>query len=107
MTNVTISIGNYHQSISCHGHATGDNPLVCASISTMVTALGGYLENMETSEGESKDYSLEEGNATFSFSAAEKPNAEVKGAFLCCAIGLMQIANEFPDYVKIVDAQIN
>ena len=46
MTNITIQGDGWTYRLTAVGHATG-RPEVCAAVSAVVYALGGYLKNLE------------------------------------------------------------
>lgn len=95
MTTVTIRRTPCH-SLTAAGHATG-SPAVCAAISGLVFALAGYLKNLERA-GEVKvgALRLEPGDARVEASgdAARQP-------FDMAAVGLMQLAAQYPEFVQI------
>ena len=77
-------------------HATGSER-VCAAVSGLVCALAGYLKNAEHSLAALvHECTVEPGCCRFRFSAGD----EGCGAFLVTAIGLEQLAEEFPGYVQ-------
>lgn len=78
-------------------HAAG-SVQVCAAISALVYALAGYIKNAEHSAAVLvQENTVEKANARFRFMAGD----EGCGAFLAVAIGLMQIAKQYPAYASM------
>lgn len=78
------------------GYSACGADVVCAGISAIGYALLGYLENCE--EGDPDYAYMEESGALAIFSF---PTERVDVAFEMALIGLMQIANQYPENVSI------
>ncbi len=81
------------------GHADYDNcgrDIVCAAVSSLSFALLGFLEN-NANETSDYCYQTDSGYLTIVSCAGGKVDA----AFEMAVIGLMQIANKYPDNLKI------
>ena len=92
MTQVSFGRGTRRQTLRLTGHATGSEQ-VCAAISGIVYSLLGYLDN-QPEEAETRE---EPGYAL----ASDGRGAALDAAFDMAVIGLLQIAQEFPDHVKV------
>lgn len=99
MTNITIQCSGDTYRMAAVGHAAG-NSEVCAAVSAIVYALGGYLKNLEAA-GPVKLRALTLGSGAAGIEAAGQ---ESRIAFEMAAVGLMQIAAKYPELVA-VDAQ--
>lgn len=90
--------GNHHQlSITGHaGYSQRGNDIVCAGVSAIAYTLLGFLEN-------SRDDVEELASATASGELSVSCTGGVRAgmAFEMALIGLMQIANQYHDNVKI------
>lgn len=80
--------------ISAKGHATGDDPSVCAGISALLYSLAGLIDNTPAIKAEC--ISLEDADALFRFSGG----AEAKTAYDMIIIGIAQIAESYPGYIS-------
>lgn len=81
------------------GHAdydTGGRDIVCAAVSSLSFALLGFLEN---NASETSDYCHQTESGYLTIVSCESP--KVNAAFEMAVIGLMQIANKYPDNLKI------
>lgn len=76
------------------GHASGSET-VCAAISSIVYALAGYLANCDKKSDSNSVSELESGFSVFHFSGKEK-----KPAYDMAVIGLMQLAEKYPQYIQ-------
>lgn len=95
--------GREHR-LTMEGHANyadrGDD-IVCAGASSIVYALLGWLEN----NGQDQEFNcceVESGNVRIYCEGGDRTAA----AFEMTAIGLMQLADSYPDYVAIETAGI-
>jgi len=71
---------------------------VCAAVSAIVYALGGYLKNLEQAgAAELKTFTLESGYAELNVDGWDG----VQAAFGMAAVGLLQIAAKYPDQVSV------
>lgn len=96
MTTVTIRRAPGRCRLTAAGHATG-NPAVCAAVSGLVYALAGYLKNLERAGAVTLgELRLEPGDAV-----VEASGDTAGHPFGMAAVGLMQIAAEYPRQVKI------
>jgi len=99
MTQVTVqecggAPGTYR--LTAVGHATGSRE-VCAAVSGIVYALGGYLKNLERAGAVKLGaFMLESGAA-----AIEADGKDLRAPFEMAAIGLLQIAEKYPDGVAV------
>lgn len=99
MTNITIQCSGGSFKLTAVGHAAG-SPEVCAAVSAIVCALGGYLRNLEAAgTAQLRALTLEPGAA-----GIEARGQTARAPFELAAIGLMQIAAKYPELVA-VDAQ--
>lgn len=94
MTIVRYNQDGNKYTIQCTGHATG-NENVCAAVSSIIYTLAGYLHNTKTIAVAMSQ--LESGNAMIVFAG----ETEAKVAFDMTVIGLLQLAQSFPEYVRI------
>ena len=93
MTNFTAQEERGRYEITAKGHATGEDPAVCAGISAILYSLAGLLDNMP--EIKSECIFLDEGDAHFIFSGG----AEARTAYDMTVIGIAQIAESYPGYI--------
>lgn len=97
MTNITIQGDGWTYRLTAVGHATG-RPEVCAAVSAVVYALGGYLKNLEQAgAAELHGFMLESGAAELEADGWDG----VQAAFGMAAVGLMQIAAKYPEQVAV------
>lgn len=82
--------------IRIFGHATG-RPDVCAAISSILYALAGYLVNA-ADEGMAQVYRLQMDSGDVQIKCSG--DAHTDGACAMAGIGLMQLAETFPEVVK-------
>ncbi len=80
--------------VSAQGHATGSVE-VCAAVSGILYALAGYLKNAP--EAEVMTFRLESGDVELDFTGA----AGCAGAWEMALIGLKQIAQKYPEQVRV------
>lgn len=96
MTKIVIQSDGMTHGLTAVGHATGSRE-VCAAVSAIVYALGGYLKNLELDGGvELCGFMLESGAAEI-----EASGQEARAAFKMTAVGLLQIAAKYPDQVAV------
>lgn len=96
MTKITIQSDGMTHGLTAIGHATGSRE-VCAAVSAIVYALGGYLKNLEQDGAAAlHSFMLESGAAEI-----EASGEEAMPAFGMAAIGLIQIAAKYPDQVAV------
>lgn len=81
--------------IRARHHADG-SPEVCAAVSGLLYALGGFLNTYDGEEVVVDECRIRPADVTFRFSGGEAAEA----AFRMAHIGLLQIAASHPDYVK-------
>ena len=107
MTNITIQAsggsggapGTFR--LTAVGHATGSGPTtgsggVCAAVSGLVYALGGYLKNLERAGAvELRTFLLESGCAEL-----EATGDAARAPFEMAAVGLLQIAASYPEQAR-------
>lgn len=91
MTEISFSRGSSLQRLRLCGHATGSER-VCAAVSGIVYSLLGYLANT----GEESQSTAESGYTAIQAGRS----AALDAAFDTAAIGLAQIAEAEPDYVR-------
>lgn len=97
MTNITIQGDGWRYRLTAVGHATG-RPEVCAAVSAIVYALGGYLKNLEQAgAAELHGFMLESGAAELEADGWDG----VQAAFGMAAVGLLQIAAKYPDQISV------
>lgn len=101
MTTITIRRSGRAYRLAARGHAVG-NPAVCAGVSGIVCALAGYLKNLERAGGvELNAFRLESGDAELAARSIE-PRGDAAGPpFAMAAVGLMQIAAQYPEYIRV------
>lgn len=75
------------------GHATGSDK-VCAAVSGILYALGGYLTNAKGVDIQTMR--MEDAHVCFKWTGGKKDLA----AFQMACIGLMQIEKAHPDFIK-------
>ncbi len=80
--------------LSLLGHATG-SPEVCAGISAIAGALAGWVLNHPGAEPAT--IRLEEGEA---YIRVVRPDLRCRVAFEMAEIGLLQIARQYPEFLK-------
>lgn len=79
------------------GQAAAGRDIVCAAVSSLAQALHGYLLN-HAAEIPVFLADRQRGKANFCFEA----NAAAAPAYELCRIGFLQIAMEYPDFVRMV-----
>lgn len=99
MTKITITMAEPRFSILFDGHATGSAE-VCAGISALMFALEGYLRNHEDELFIHSAKLDEPGFGYISFEL-EDPAKNITGAFELTAIGLLQIADSYPEFCEV------
>lgn len=99
MTKAYYKMDRSKMFLCLQGHAVG-SPEVCAGISAIVYALAGYLKNAEA-ENRANIYTIDlnSGNVELQVTGDDRTG----GAFESAIIGLKQIAQKYPDYLKIYD----
>lgn len=101
MTTVTIRKTGRAYRLTAVGHATG-NPAVCAAVSGIVYALGGYLRNLERAgDVELAVFRLEPGDAALEAYSIGPAADRARDPFGMAAVGLMQLAAQFPEQVRV------
>ena len=97
MIEACINLDGKRCLLKMDGHATGSEA-VCAGASAIVYALAGYLlnagEHLETMERNA----LGSGNARI-FCVGDE---SVQAAFHMAGIGLAQLAQQYPEYIRTV-----
>lgn len=97
MTTITIQRDADTYRLTAVGHATGE-PAVCAAVSGLVYALGGYLTNLaRAGEVTLERCMLESGAAEL-----EASGDAARQSFELAAVGLLQVARSYPKQVKII-----
>lgn len=97
MTNITMQSSGGKYRLTAIGHATGSRE-VCAAVSGLVYALGGYLKNLEArGAAETGTFLLESGAAEI-MAAGDAARAP----FEMAAIGLLQLQASYPKQVRVV-----
>lgn len=99
MTKITITMAEPRYSILFDGHATGSAE-VCAGISALMFSLEGYLRNHED-ELFIHSAKLDEPGFGFISFELEDPAKNITGAFEMAAIGLLQIAESYPEFCEV------
>ncbi len=97
MTKIKFKQRGNKYTVEAKGHATGSE-IACAGVSAVMYALAGYLINAERA-GKVYDVSghLKPADAVQEWCGGEAAEA----AYEMATIGLMQIAESYPQYVKI------
>lgn len=96
MTNITIQEDGGTFRLTAVGHAVGGSE-VCAAVSAIVYALGGYLKNLERAGAvELGTFLLESGAA-----GLEAHGDTARAPFGMAAVGLLQIAAKYPEQVRV------
>lgn len=99
MTNITIQSDGWRHRLTAVGHAAGSRE-VCAAVSGIVYALGGYLKNLERAGAvELRTFQLESGDA-----GLEALGDAARAPFEMAAVGLLQIAAKYPEQVRVTEA---
>lgn len=99
MINVWYTLNSKGHKLRINGHAdydTGGRDIVCAAVSSISFALLGFLEN---NANETSDYYHQRDSGYLTIVSCESP--KVNAAFEMAVIGLMQIANKYPDNVTV------
>ena len=95
MTTVTYGCTGNRYKVKCSGHTTGSEK-ACAGVSAIVYALAGYLLNTKDVITTEKS-SLASGEAEIVFVGG----TEAQTAYEMAVIGLMQLAQTFPEFVIV------
>lgn len=96
MTRITIQQDGGVFRLSANGHAQG-SVQVCAAVSAILFALGGYLQNLERQGSvRLETFLLESGTAEL---AASGPDARVP--FEMAAVGLLQVQQGHGAYIEV------
>lgn len=96
MTTVVIRIEDGLCVLTMDGHATGSET-VCAACSAVVYALAGYLANAGAHIEDVQESTLESGMARL----VCRGDACVETAYRMAGIGLAQIAQQYPELVRV------
>nr|DAY01393.1 MAG TPA: YsxB-like protein [Caudoviricetes sp.] len=96
MTTVYAERDGTRYTLFANGHATG-RPEVCAAISGILYALGGYIKNAEGGSTLAYDQTMESGRVAFHFNG----DSAAGGAFDMAVIGLKQIEAKYPDCIRV------
>lgn len=101
MTAITFDgPGGGRYRLRAKGHATGSSE-VCAAVSALVYALGGYLLALERSDGALESaLRLDSGDAEIEAAGGEA----VRAAFHMAEAGLRQLARKYPELVGVDEA---
>ena len=87
-----------HCRLTANGHAEGSEQ-VCAAVSALLGALAGYMENARRSGAVTVwKQQLSGGRAELDFMSSGEEGC---GAFLAVCVGLLQVAEQHPDYAEI------
>lgn len=78
------------------GHGPPGQDIVCAAVSTLVQTLAGALEQLTP---DTADCTLEPGNTEIQL---HSPSAKARLLMNAFCIGAKAIAEEYPNYVKII-----
>lgn len=96
MTSITIRSEGDRYRLTAEGHATGSEA-VCAAVSGLIYALGGYLKHLEQSgEVAVGALHLEPGRAEITATGAP-----AGPPFAMAAVGLMQIQDGYPRQLRV------
>ena len=85
--------------VQATGHATGSEK-VCAGVSTLMYAIAGWAINSEDTLAYHKS-KLDSGSAYVEFSGGEDAKTVYKLAY----IGFKQIAEKYPENIKVFEAK--
>lgn len=99
MTSVFYSRTEDGHELMISGHAGYDSEgrdIVCSAVSAIAYALLGFLEN---EANDASDYAYMTESGLLGVTAAASDRVDV--AFDMALIGLMQIAKNYPDYVRV------
>ena len=99
MTKIEITDANPRFSLTFDGHATGSAE-VCAGISALMFSLEGYLQNHEENLFLHSSKVDNPGHGYIAFEL-EDPSKDICGAFELVTIGLLQIADSYPEFCQI------
>ncbi len=94
MTRIFAESGNGRYRIRAEGHATGSGT-VCAAVSGLIYALAGYLQNSCGIRTECER--LTDGEAELIFFGGD----DAEAVYSLCLIGLLQIEENYPEYIEI------
>ena len=84
------------------GYSSDGNDIVCAGVSAVVYALLGFLHNLPDN-GKRLTDRVESGETVIFW---QGDNVESSCAFRMAEIGLLQIAQRYPEYVTFADADV-
>ena len=84
-------------SLELDGHASGSEA-VCAGVSAIVGALAGYLVNHISDMASPPVIRLDSGKARI---RVQHPDLRLQTAFDMAEIGLLQTAEQYPEYLKM------
>ena len=96
MTDITVREKDNLYLIQAKGHATGSEK-VCSGISAIMYSLAGWLENNEE-HIRYKSHKLTSGDAVIEFKGTDEI---ARAVFDMAVIGLLQIEQKYPDFIKI------
>ena len=99
MTKIEITRADPRFSILFDGHATGSEE-VCAGISALMYSLEGFLRNHEEELFLHSAKLDKPGYGYISFEL-EEPAKNITGAFELVTIGLLQIADSYPEFCTV------
>lgn len=99
MTKIEITDANPRYFLSFDGHATGSAE-VCAAVSALMFSLEGYLRNHEEDLFLHSSKVDNPGRGYISFEL-EDPAKDIQGAFELVTIGLLQIADSYPEFCTV------
>ena len=95
MTRVYLERAGNRFTVSCQGHATG-NQDVCAAASCLIYTLAGWLRNSSVAVEE--EHLDQDANAKLIFSGGE--NAETAFDVICT--GFLQLELTSPQYISVI-----
>lgn len=107
MTRITLHRSGGHFRLTAQGHATGSgpttgSPVVCAAVSAIVFALGGYLKYLEgTGEVALDALRLESGDAELAAHPVDPRSDAARHPFAMAAVGLLQLAEKYPENIFV------
>lgn len=93
MTRIYACLEGGYCTLEAKGHATGASD-VCAGVSAILYTLAGYLRNHDVDA----TVKLEPGDAFIEF----EEDSATHTAFEMAVIGLVQIADSYPDNLRII-----
>lgn len=104
MTKIEITNAEPRYTVTFDGHATGSAE-VCAGVSALMFSLEGYLRNHDK-ELFLHSARVDKPGWAFIRFELEEPAKDIKGAFEMFTIGVLQIAETYPDFCQVTVKEI-